>query len=151
MNYVLGFAFDDLGRVALITKKRPHWQNGLLNGIGGKIQSGESPFKAMVREFYEETGVGIAHDGWRLCGELTGQLREKTPADTFEDWTVYVFTTTSQMVRNVHTTTDERVNLIMAYQVSSMLCIENVPALIELCRLPIAQPSNSRPYFVLRY
>lgn len=42
--------------VALIHKKHPAWQAGYLNGIGGKIESGEPPFEAMCREFWEEAG-----------------------------------------------------------------------------------------------
>jgi 8-oxo-dGTP diphosphatase len=56
MNYVLGFMFSvDLQRVALIRKAKPEWQKGRLNGIGGKIEEGEMPIDAQVREFREET------------------------------------------------------------------------------------------------
>lgn len=57
-EYVLGFMFDEnLDYVALIEKQNPEWQRGKLNGIGGKVEIGETPFDAMVREFEEETGV----------------------------------------------------------------------------------------------
>ncbi len=46
----------DFREVALIRKTKPEWQAGLLNGIGGKIEPGEGPLVAMVREFREETG-----------------------------------------------------------------------------------------------
>lgn len=56
-RYVVGFKFNrDLDQVALIRKLRPEWQRGLLNGVGGKIEPGETPLEAMVREFREETG-----------------------------------------------------------------------------------------------
>lgn len=56
-NYVAGFMFDAAREnVALIEKQKPDWQKGKLNGIGGKIEEGESPVQAMVREFEEETG-----------------------------------------------------------------------------------------------
>jgi 8-oxo-dGTP pyrophosphatase MutT (NUDIX family) len=45
--------------VALIRKVRPSWQAGLLNGVGGHIESGETPHDAMVREFEEEAGVHV--------------------------------------------------------------------------------------------
>lgn len=58
MKYVLGFLFDlDDDSILLVRKNRPDWQAGLLNGIGGKIESGENPFDAMTREFVEETGI----------------------------------------------------------------------------------------------
>jgi 8-oxo-dGTP diphosphatase len=43
--------------VALIEKTKPEWQAGKLNGVGGKIEPGETSHQAMVREFKEETGV----------------------------------------------------------------------------------------------
>lgn len=61
-QYVVGFLFRQaLGvtEVALIEKQKPAWQAGLLNGIGGKIEVGESPIVAMRREFKEEAGAEI--------------------------------------------------------------------------------------------
>jgi len=63
-EYVVGFALDHYGRVALIRKNRPEWQAGLLNGIGGHVEPGEAPDAAMVREFEEETGRRVG--GWDL-------------------------------------------------------------------------------------
>lgn len=63
-RYVVGFMFDEtLTKVVLIRKLRPEWQNGLLNGVGGKVEENESPYLAMTREFREETGVGVVVDG----------------------------------------------------------------------------------------
>ena len=60
-HYVMGFMFSlDGTQVALIHKLRPEWQMGLWNGIGGHIESGETPEEAMIREFIEETGVETA-------------------------------------------------------------------------------------------
>lgn len=57
MQYVAGFLFSaDRKRVALIRKNKPDWQKGRLNGIGGKVEDGETIGEAMVREFEEETG-----------------------------------------------------------------------------------------------
>lgn len=55
-DMVVGFAFDDkLLNVALIKKKKPEWQKGYLNGVGGKVKDGEGYHEAMTREFEEET------------------------------------------------------------------------------------------------
>jgi len=55
-RYVVGFLFsEDQSRVLLVWKNRPAWQNGKLNGVGGKIEAGETPLQAMEREFKEET------------------------------------------------------------------------------------------------
>lgn len=57
VEYVLGFMFnEDESKVLLVHKNRPTWQAGKLNGIGGKIEAGETPLQAMEREFMEETG-----------------------------------------------------------------------------------------------
>jgi 8-oxo-dGTP diphosphatase len=78
-NYVCGFYFDDLlQNVVLIWKNKPAWQAGKLNGVGGKIEEGESPEAAMRREFREETGID--HSGWHPLVTLTG-----------EDWQVVFF------------------------------------------------------------
>ena len=58
-EYVVGFAFDWNGRVALIRKNRPAWQAGRLNGIGGHVEPGERPDDAMEREFEEEAATRL--------------------------------------------------------------------------------------------
>lgn len=63
-KYVCGFMFDTNSRVLLIEKVRPDWQAGRLNGIGGRVEEGETEHDAMCREFKEETG--IATDNWSL-------------------------------------------------------------------------------------
>jgi 8-oxo-dGTP diphosphatase len=72
-EYVCGFLFCRYGhttRVLLIEKKRPRWQAGKLNGIGGHIEPGETPLAAMRREFLEEAGVAVP--GWQPAAVLTG-------------------------------------------------------------------------------
>ena len=57
-HYVLGFIFNKAGKeVLLVEKKRPEWQAGHWNGIGGKIEDDDkNPLEAMEREVIEETG-----------------------------------------------------------------------------------------------
>lgn len=56
-EYVLGLVFDeDAIELVLVRKAKPDFQAGKLNGIGGKIEYGESPYQAMVREGVEEAG-----------------------------------------------------------------------------------------------
>lgn len=57
--YVVIYAHprDGNGRVLLVLKDRPPHLAGRLNLPGGKVEPGESPDQAAVREFVEETGI----------------------------------------------------------------------------------------------
>ncbi len=69
-RYVLGFAFTPSRKgVILIKKLRPNWQAGKLNGPGGKIEAGETPEQAMIREFKEETGIQTLLGQWNHFGQ----------------------------------------------------------------------------------
>jgi 8-oxo-dGTP diphosphatase len=83
IDYVCGFAMRGKW-VLLIHKLRPAWQNGLLNGVGGKMEPGETPVEAMVREFSEEAGRTTAAGDWRLFCSLT---------DSRQSWRVCFFVT----------------------------------------------------------
>lgn len=69
-EFVVGFLVDCDNRVVLVRKNRPEWQDGLLNGVGGKIEPGEYPYDAMVREFKEEADVLV--DNWENFLTLIG-------------------------------------------------------------------------------
>lgn len=61
----VGFLFsENMLDVLLIEKKRPEWQKGKFNGIGGRMEIGESPVGCLVREFREETGILLDKDSW---------------------------------------------------------------------------------------
>ena len=73
--YVVGFCiFLPTNEVVLIKKEKPAWQKGLLNGVGGKVEIGEVPSEAMVREFKEETGVKTQEKDWTLLSCLEDEL-----------------------------------------------------------------------------
>jgi 8-oxo-dGTP diphosphatase len=72
-HYVAGFLIDPTRQlVALVRKGKPAWQAGLLNGIGGKIEPGESAADAMSREFMEEAGVCIQAGAWEHFATVDG-------------------------------------------------------------------------------
>lgn len=54
-QYVVGFIFDPQMEHVLLLQRAKAPYKGLWNGIGGKIEPGESPEHAMVREYEEET------------------------------------------------------------------------------------------------
>ena len=69
-RFVLGFAFtENRSLVLLVSKLRPEWQKGLLNGIGGSIERKESPIEAMNRECMEEAGLVLK---WKRKGQMGG-------------------------------------------------------------------------------
>ena len=146
MNYVLGFAFDRAGqgaRVALIRKDHPEWQAGRWNGVGGKIEEGESSGAAMEREFREETGVTIPAAAWTLVGTMH--------KDT--EWTVQVFAVTDKRVFDVNTVEREEVRLwyvdAFNYPTNRNRAMANIPALLELCRMK--SDAHGTPVFNLWY
>lgn len=63
-KYVCGFLFDPNSRVLLISKLRPDWQVGKLNGVGGRVEEDETEVEAMRRECIEETGIDCKN--WQL-------------------------------------------------------------------------------------
>ncbi len=72
-RYVVGFMFNNDGsKVALIHKNKPKWQEGLLNGVGGKVETNEISLNAIVREFEEETGVKTLRPDWDFYAHLEG-------------------------------------------------------------------------------
>lgn len=110
-QYVAGFVFDPTGAfVALIKKEKPEWQKGRLNAIGGKIEEGEEPIDAQVREFREETGVEIPATDWQqIC-----KLLCRGPGDPCE---VFFFVAHSALVFSVSSPTAEQVRV---YRVSDL-------------------------------
>jgi len=71
-HYVVGFLFNEsMDRVVLIAKDHPEWQDGKLNGVGGKIRDHETADAAMTREFYEEAGV--LRKDWILFCRINGR------------------------------------------------------------------------------
>lgn len=68
MRYVTGLLFNERLTQVLLQKKNrgPAGVSGKYNGHGGKIEEGESPIEAIVRETIEETGIVTKPEDW-LC------------------------------------------------------------------------------------
>lgn len=144
-DYVLGFAFDRRGAVALICKARPDWQQGKWNGIGGHVEKGEIPSTAMAREFMEETTMRIPATDWRLCGQLhkSGEYR------------CAVYTATVVDLR-VQTNTDEAVKVFTRQEQALFLdtkewpCLANIHPMLALCGMA-PDREGKIPFFTLDY
>lgn len=126
-NYVVGFAKDNsTERVLLIEKKRPEWQQGKLNGIGGSIEDDETPIEAMLREFKEETGMIVCKGNWRLFFILE---------DANDQWIVWFFVTEADIELSVQQTDEELVKVNIRNLSSNMFTftvIDNLHWLIPM-------------------
>jgi 8-oxo-dGTP diphosphatase len=144
IEYVLGFAFsDDCKNVVLIKKENPSWQRDRLNGVGGKVEIGESLHESMVREYKEETGVETTVDQWKQFGQME--------SDT---WVVYCFSCINQSVfDNSKTTEKEEVIKVVIDNIltnrSSKTHISNIPWLLTFA-LDFNDNKNT-PYAVVQY
>jgi len=124
MHYVAGLMFDggdeDNEVLVLIKKNKPPWQTGFYNAVGGKVESGESPFDAMRREFKEETNVDS--QAWRRFVTL---VDEGGKVDFF-------YVTDNEGVSKVVTTTDEEVAIFQLGDLPGIKTIPNIPWLVRM-------------------
>lgn len=119
IQYVLGFLFDmNSTHVALIRKKKPEWQAGRINGIGGKIEGDELAEEAMRREFLEEAGLNIS--GWDQYAIMKGK-----------SWECFCFRSWSPDIYAVRSMTEEEIIICDIICLPSE-CIPNLHWLIPL-------------------
>lgn len=135
MEYVCGFLFEaTLRGVVLIEKQKPAWQAGKLNGVGGKIEEGETPLAAMQREFEEETGAVVPD--WTLFR-----------VERFIDGTVvhwFAAKATSAQWAAVHTVEKERVIKWRGTGTENTL-MYNIRYLLPMARCLMTQPPERVP------
>lgn len=74
-EFVLGYALSAVGMVMMIQKTADMPSGEGLNGIGGRIMTGETPEAAMIREWEEETGrhAPAGPDRFRCMGDFGGR------------------------------------------------------------------------------
>lgn len=124
-KYVCGFAFDnDMKYIALIEKKKPKWQEGKFNGIGGKVEPKESSVSAMLREFVEEAGVQIEIPNWNYLITISG-----------EDWLVdfYYTLADNEDFDDISSQEVEKISIIPINSLDHYDLIENLYWLIPMC------------------
>lgn len=121
-KYVVGFMFDPKQYgVLLIEKQKPSWQKGKLNGIGGKVEEGETSLEAMRREFIEE--VGVDYKDWLQVITMSGS-----------DWKVDVFTATTNDVHGFKQMENEKPLYIGLHELDDFELISNLYWLIPMCQ-----------------
>lgn len=129
-HYVAGFFFNGCrNQVALIRKKRPAWQNGKLNGIGGHVEPNEDALGAMVREFEEETGVFVWRSDWKHFCQMVGTNNDGEGFKVDFYWTV-------GDVGHLRQRTDEPIELVDVDRIHALRndTIGNIPWLVALAR-----------------
>ena len=75
----------------LLGRKKRGFGRGKLNGLGGKVQPGETPVDTVIREVHEESGLIVSPDTLRSAGSITFAFPSKP---TF-DHHVHVFVTSA--------------------------------------------------------
>jgi len=123
IEYVCGFLFDPyFEKVALITKEKPEWQKGKLNGIGGKVEGIETQRTAMEREFREETGIEINRHDWIPLADLNDG-----------DAKIYFFYFNSPEIKNLKSIEKEQVGIYEVKTIPELITIPNLKWLIPMC------------------
>lgn len=142
-EYVLGFLFMHYNtEVVLIRKNKPEWQKGLLNGVGGKIEPGENPMEAMIREWREETGTDVTD--WHRYVTMD-----------FSGATVYVFKCQMVGCVEVQSATDEQVGVFSVADVLASPVTITIPNLKWLIPMALYDSQTHEPHWkgapVLKY
>lgn len=130
-QYVLGFAFSqDRKSLILIRKLRPAWQEGKLNGVGGKVEENETPDYAMTREFKEETGVQTSTKDWTYFGNITFK-QDIMSGEAL----IHLYKMFSNDIYKCRTVEKEEISM---FNLESLLCnkkdemMHNLPSLINI-------------------
>lgn len=122
IDYCLGFIFNkDLTQLLLIKKEKPLNQKDKLNGIGGKVEEGESFYDAIVREVKEEANLDIKD--WK----------ELATEGDFEYYRIGVFTTKlpDSIFYSFKSNTNETINVFTVDEINQIPLVENVNNLIN--------------------
>lgn len=93
IKYTLGFIFNETRNKILLLKmdKPGRWNDGQINGIGGKLDLKELPYECMVRECLEETGMLINH--WQYAGVYDGSDNPPNNDESKNEFKVFTYFT----------------------------------------------------------
>jgi ADP-ribose pyrophosphatase YjhB (NUDIX family) len=125
-NYVNCIAFDNNKNILLIKKKRPDWQDGYFNGLGGKIEFAESTREAMSRKFQEESDINVHKHNWIYVCDMVNSNTDSSKVTFF---------TIKLDELNYNSKTDEKLFIVNYYYLNNYKLLPNLKALIELSLL----------------
>ncbi len=135
-EYVLGFMFSpDFKKVVLIEKTKPAFQAGKINGVGGKIEPGETPEQAMIREFSEEAGLLTTWTQFATLGGL--------------GFKIYVSFCTSEYYNTVQTMTEEEIKIVDVADLGKYPVMGNLHWLVPMA-ISIAQGKGDCSNFEIK-
>lgn len=142
-EYVLGFAFShdyaNYDRVMLIRKTKPDWQKGKLNGVGGKIEAGETPHRAMAREFEEETSLASLPSAWTKFAVMTWTQARVHCFVTWWDWKQFKKGRSVTEEEICHQVLDER----FFFKLREAGCLPNLHWLIPMAQAAWFLPEDT--------
>jgi len=146
-HFTLGFCTTGDGKVCLVLKTIESYGGAGWNGVGGRVEAGETVAQCMAREWLEETGLPPVD--WEKCGELlTGgcvvhcfsahvpHSIVDAPNAGSETWG---FIHIKQALSNFHSERRGR---------GGRMC-DLAPALLALCEDPAARGRKGQPRFRL--
>ncbi len=120
---------EDKTKVALIRKGKKdnlEFMEGLLNGVGGKIEQNEGNWDAMEREFFEETGHQIDMENWLCFCALEGR-----GAENGIKWIVYFFVTFGDLSK-LKSMEEEQIEIIDVANINNEKTVSNLKWLIPM-------------------
>lgn len=118
----LGFLFTpDFKKVLLIKKQKPAFHKDKLNGLGGKVEPGETTLECMVREVEEESGLITQGKNWHKVGKLE-----------WEEWDVVMFAGIYQGKTSNLKNPPEEVTWYLAKKIPENV-VSNLNWMIPLC------------------
>lgn len=138
-SYVVGLAFSKgMKYLLLIEKNRPETQKGKLNGVGGHISESECPIDAMIREFYEETGIKTSRAQWKPLLKISG------PGKKRNQLTGEIFFFHAELdIEDCRSKTDEKLIIIPVAMIGNFEVVADLQWLIPMAIDPDTKESFS--------
>jgi len=131
-HYTCGFIYhNDMNNILLIQKKRPSWQNGKINGIGGKVETFDSnSLQGWIREVKEEANIHISSKQkiYNFC-RLVGT-----------NYSIEFFCTFFKNPIKFRSETDELIIDIPIQDLPKYNLLHNLPWLIEMSKCVLKEP-----------